>query len=34
MPITRMGGVSITVAERTTSLPKLGLRFRSSMVKT
>jgi len=34
MPITRIGGVSITVAGRITSLPKFGLRFRSSMVKT
>ena len=33
MPIMRIGGVSITVAGRTTSLPKLGLRLRSSIVK-
>ena len=34
MPQTRIGGVSTTVAARMTSLPKLGLRFRSSMAKT
>jgi hypothetical protein len=34
MPQIRMGGVSITVAARMTSLPKFGERFRSSMVKT
>ena len=33
MPIIRSGGVSITVAARMTSFPKLGLRFRSSIVK-
>ena len=30
----RIGGVSMIVAARMTSLPKFGLRFRSSMVKT
>ncbi len=34
MPQMRIGGVSMTVAARMTSLPKLGERFRSSMVKT
>ena len=29
-----IGGVSITVAARMTSFPKLGERFLSSMVKT
>ena len=34
MPQMRMGGVSMIVAARMTSLPKFGDRFRSSMVKT
>jgi len=34
MPQMRIGGVSMTVAARMTSLPKFGLRLRSSMVKT
>ena len=34
IPTMRIGGVSITVAGRTTSLPKFGLRFRSSIAKT
>ena len=34
IPHMSMGGVSITVAARMTSLPKFGERFRSSIVKT
>ena len=34
MPQMRIGGVSMIVAARATSLPKFGLRLRSSMVKT
>src|SRR3990170_2117259 len=34
IPHMRIGGVSTTVAARMTSLPKFGLRFLSSMVKT